>query len=387
VNYGKISGVGVVPLPYGNAQGTVAAPTVYKSNGGVLTSFNPYVEQVDFKDVFIGLHNLPWIGNFRAGHFKEPFGLEQQTSDRFTTFMERSMGDENCLVPARQNGVMAFDWTEGERATWALGWFKQNDYAPPDFINQGGGSSITGRVTWLPWYDEATDGRGLLHLGVAGSYRSVGTSTTLVKYPDGTAATLNPFNISARPETSIGPKVVGLNLADVDDWKLYGAELAYVYGPFSFQSEAYFADLRLNNYGKDAWINAGYAYFSYFLTGENRAYDKHAGCFTRVVPYENFFRVRDEDGCIQTGIGAWEIGYRYSWANLNSDSIAATAGPTKNGGTAADNTLGLNWYLNPYSRVMFNYILTAATPESQAAAGQGKESYLSTFETRCQIDF
>ena len=32
---------------------------------------------------------------------------------------------------------------------------------------------------------------------------------------------------------------------------------------------------------------------SYFLTGENRVYDRNMGCWTRVKPFENFFRVRD----------------------------------------------------------------------------------------------
>ena len=27
------------------------------------------------------------------------------------------------------------------------------------------------RATWLPWYDEATEGRGLIHTGVAYSHR------------------------------------------------------------------------------------------------------------------------------------------------------------------------------------------------------------------------
>jgi phosphate-selective porin OprO/OprP len=409
VTYGKIAGVDVVPPPWGN-QGTwtttyvsgSGTSAVYKTTlvPGKLSTLNPYVQQVDFLDVYIGLHSLPLVGNFKIGHFKEPFGLEQLTSDRFGNFMERSMGDQGCLVPARQNGAMIYDWTENERATWALGVFKQNDYSPPDFINQGGGSSITGRATWLPWYDEATEGRGLLHLGIAGSYRSVGSNYTNVETPDGNNAILNPFNISARPEASYAPKVVGLNLGDVDDWKLYGTEFAYVYGPLSFQAEAFVGDLHLTDVKNDAWINAGYAYVSYFLTGENRVYDKQSGSFGRVKPYENFFRVRDEDGCIQTGLGAWEILYRYSWVNLNSNEITQGKsygyqsstnsyglGANANGGTAVDNTIGLNWYLNPYAKVMFNYVLSADTPVSQAAASKGVESYMSTFEMRTQIDF
>ena len=76
-----------------------------------------------FKDVYFTVKELPWVQNVRIGHFKEPFGLEQLTSDRFTTFMERSMCDEGFIVPGRNIGVMLFGQSENERATFALGCF------------------------------------------------------------------------------------------------------------------------------------------------------------------------------------------------------------------------------------------------------------------------
>ncbi len=343
------------------------------------------IEQVDMKDCYITIKELPLLGNVRMGHFKEPFGLEQQTSDRFSTFMERSIADEGALVPARQNGVMAFNWMEGERATWAAGIFRTNCVAPPDFINWGnaGNMSVTGRITCLPWYDEATEGRGLLHIGLASSYRDMGTEVLAG------GGVLNQFSMSARPEAHLAPKVVGLGLNTVLDYKLIGTELAYVYGPLSFQTEYYGAFMNLRNGGAtDSYISGGYAYASYFLTGENRPYNKKAGCFDRVKPYENFFRVRDEDGCVQTGIGAWEVGYRYSWLDLNDGSNANAF----QGGLAIDHTLGLNWYLNPNLRLMWNYVHStdtpgASTPSSISVPGQTAKGYLDTFEMRAALDF
>ena len=81
------------------------------------------------------------------------------------------------------------------------------------------------------------------------------------------------------------------------------------------------------------------AYGSYVLTGESRRYRKNVGAFGRVHP--------------ERGSGAWELVGRYSYLDLNSDGIE--------GGVLHDWTLGLNWYINFHSRVMFNYI--AAHPE------------------------
>jgi phosphate-selective porin OprO/OprP len=66
------------------------------------------------------------------------------------------------------------------------------------------------------------------------------------------------------------------------------------------------------------------------------------------MPFEDFFRVRTKSRGIQTGLGAWEIAARYSNIVLNDKDIS--------GNNLTDFTVGLNWYLNPYTRWKFNYI-------------------------------
>jgi len=154
-----------------------------------------------FKDTYVGVHELPWLGNAWVGHFKEPFGLEQTTSDNLTTFLERSLSDEGAFVPARNLGTMAWNSVLDERATWALGFFATDTPENPAiFQNNNGGWAATGRITFLPWYDEAAEGRGLLHTGIAYSFRDVA---------DGTA-----LQFRARPEAHLAPYVADTGRMD-----------------------------------------------------------------------------------------------------------------------------------------------------------------------------
>jgi len=309
-----------------------------------------------FRDVYLTIKELPVLGHVRVGHYKEPFGLEQLTSSKYITLIERGL--LTAFTPERNVGVMAFDHSENERMTWAIGAFiSENDDDPPIFRDDDGGTALTMRYTCLPWYDEATEGRGLLHLGLAYSYRDMADDTV---------------SFRERPEAHLGSRVVDTGtITGVPNYQQLGLEAAFVYGPWSVQSE-YMAAFVDRTAATDVDFNGFYVYTSYFLTGENRNYKRTAGTFDRIKPYENFFRVRTEDGSVRTGWGAWEIGYRFSTLDLNDTGVA--------GGNVSDHTIGLNWYLNPYTRLMFNYV------NSDLRSG-GTTGNMNIFETRAQIDF
>jgi len=76
-----------------------------------------FAGQTTFKDVYMTIKELPVLGHVRIGHFKEPWSLEEQTSSRFITFMERSLN--NVFSPQRNMGVMAFDHSQDVRSMHA----------------------------------------------------------------------------------------------------------------------------------------------------------------------------------------------------------------------------------------------------------------------------
>jgi len=286
----------------------------------------------DFKDVFLGFEDVPVVGNVRVGQFKEPFGLEELTSSNYITFLERSLA--NTFAPSRNTGVMVHDTLLDERMTWAAGFFRQTD----DFGNGVGKRDydVAARVTGLPWYED--DGQKLLHVGAALAHRNY----------EG-----NRIRFRERPEAHLAPRVVDTGNFPAEDGDFLGAEVAWVHGPFSLQGEYVRAMIEgRNRWVSDSTFNAASVQASYFLTGEHRPYKKTEGIFDRVKPKKNW----GDDG----GLGAWEVAARYSYLDL-------TDGPVR-GGRLRDLTMGLNWYLNPNVRMMWNYIWADPTRNGDISA-------------------
>ena len=57
-----------------------------------------------FKDVYLGLTEIPYLGKIRVGHMKEPFSLEEMTSSNNVTFMERAL--PSAFAPSRNTGLL-----------------------------------------------------------------------------------------------------------------------------------------------------------------------------------------------------------------------------------------------------------------------------------------
>lgn len=304
---------------------------------------------VAFKDVYFGFRNLVPFGYLKAGHFKEPFSLEELTSSRFTTFMERAL-PVLAFAPSRNVGVELSSSELQDRMTWAVGMFRDTDnrgYGQ----DEGKGWNATARMTGLPWYEE--DGKKLLHVGAAASLRN----------PENSVA------YKTRPEQHLAANFVDTGNILTDDVMLFGGEAALVLGPLSLQGEMMQAQVDPDA-GSSLDFLGGYVQTSYFLTGENRVYKKSAGAFDRVKPKHNYGAVVDG----RKGWGAWELAARYSFIDLNDGAAK--------GGELDDVTLGVNWHLNPNMRIMANYVRAML---DDTGTQKGGDSDL--FGIRLQVDF
>jgi phosphate-selective porin OprO and OprP len=270
----------------------------------------------DFKDVFMGIKTP--AGSIKAGQFKEPIGLEELTSSNNVTFMERSL--RNSLSPARSTGFQLNDTAGAEqRVYWAFGGFRDSD-AFGD--SKGDGEySFTGRVSGLPVFKDG--GKQLIHAGVGVSYRS--PNDNAISFKDNREVHLAPNLAKAKIPSN------GVLLVNV--------EAAWVSGPFSLQGEYTIVNIKATTPGaSDPSFSGAYVQAAYTLTGESRSYKKSAGAFGSIAPANNY----DSD----TGDGAWEVAIRYSMLDMNDAGVM--------GGKLTGITAGVNWYLNPNARIMFN---------------------------------
>jgi len=224
------------------------------------------------------------------------------------------------------------------RLTWALGVFHN-----ADSFGNGSGSdyNFTARVTGLPWYEE--NGSKFLHIGASYSYKNV-----------------DSIQYKTRPESHLAPILLDTGELVVDNASLIGLECSLVYGPLGLQGEHMTASPDLGE-GSDPDFSGYYVEASYFLTGENKNYNTSSGFFGRVTPHNSL----GKDG----GYGAWQAAARYSSLDLNDAGIS--------GGKEDDITLGLNWLLNPNTRVTCNYVRADVDSVGKA----------DVFQMRFQIDF
>lgn len=125
---------------------------------------------VSLADVYLRYAGLPV--ELTVGYFKEPFSLQQMTSEKYVTFMERALPD--VFSPSRNIGFGAN--YHGERYSAALGVFGEGSSSPDSSTDENNESvGVTGRLTFNPLLQTER----MVHLGIAVSHRLMGTDHEL----------------------------------------------------------------------------------------------------------------------------------------------------------------------------------------------------------------
>jgi phosphate-selective porin OprO/OprP len=288
-------------------------------------------------------------------------GLENLTSTRFITFMDRGpygdFGVDSYLL-----GVVG-KWT-GPNYSAALG-VQGNSLNNVDVQNTGTGDAkerltVTARGHYAPILTDTDK----LHLGVSYRYRNRGdegafayTGRTTTNYASGTT-----FYTTG-----------GIGNRD----KTLAAEGAWVHNSLSVQGEYSSIDVtRLGgaNVGGDPKVKVAYAFVSFWPTGETRNYNSVTG---------EFGRPKILNPITAGGWGGLELALRYDYTDLtDAYDTLKTKPTTSQAGKYTGWTLGANYYLTSYVRFQANY-----TDGQADNIGPNQDYDIKQFQLRAQMDF
>jgi phosphate-selective porin OprO/OprP len=153
-------------------------------------------------------------------------------------------------------------------------------------------------------------------------------------------ATDGKLSYKAKPEVNTAPAYINTGSFDANKSNLIMLELIKVNGPLSFVGEY------MNNFISSSSVGTpSFNYWqvggNWFITGENRKYNKNNGNLGKLIPKKNF---KFKKG---GGPGAFELGARYTRSDLTSAAIQ--------GGSFGRFTTALSWYPNPSLRFSVNY--------------------------------
>ena len=293
-----------------------------------------------WKDVYVNWKTFDAV-RVKGGRFKMPFGLEQNTGVSDTDFAYRSLISTK-IAPGRDRGVMVYGDVLDGSLVYETGMFDDDgdngELESERFVIEGTdlegvGPSFAGRVV-------AEVFRGLpVHDRLKGA--EIGFAYTNAYIPEG----LNSIR---------GEDVWGFDYFEPVYVKgrrqRIGVQFDWTPGPTGFKAEWMQSREQRNDQGNrnedlsDFLAEGWYASATWLVTGEDK---------------DN--NVRPRRPLFQGGIGAIEIAARYDELTLKS---ASTAGPAFRNpradhllaNTDSVVTVGVNWLLNRWSKVIVNAI-------------------------------
>lgn len=294
------------------------------------------------------LFGLP--ADLTVGNRLNDRGIDGSSSTSNTPFPDRNVVG-TLMLP--QRGLFGVGLTE---RVYGKRWHASLSVAGNDLNNAGNDNDSqtwATRVHWNPVAGKAAT----VHLGAWAFYEEIAAGASGVLRSSAIAGHFNDL-------VKIAPGA----LTGAERSTAYGLEAAGFFGPAWATGEWGTRNLRgvdaSGRYDLDhqAWaISAGW-----FLVGALPAYSGKAGTWGKV---------KVADPVTDGGAGAWELKARY-------EDVDYAELPT--GGTGHAWTVGANWYLNDYSRVMFEAIRWQAN--NRSGSGQGRDEG-TTFNTRLQVAF
>jgi phosphate-selective porin OprO/OprP len=327
---------------------------------GNVNLLDAYVQYAGFKNILI-----------TVGQQKAPYGLEANGTDVLATFLERGMANNAFgAVGAERRVGATVAITPIPQIIATVGFFGAGEAVQRNAATPDETYGVNGRVTLEP----INDAGRLVHVGASGYHVSQisGKSLSIGDRPNTRVDGGQIETVALAPVTT-GP--AASQTRGVQGATYWGTEGAFIYDRFSLQGE--YNHLHVNRYGfvADPNFDGYYVFGTVFLTGESRSF--RSGLPDRVKPFNDFNPAAGH-------WGAFELAVRYDRLDLTDHALS----PLDH---VADSwTGGLNWYLNPNTRFIFNYIRFKGTNSPLVVAPvaiNGTTAKGDAYATRLQFDF
>lgn len=258
-------------------------------------------------------------GWFTIGKQKEGVGIEYVAPGTQMQFMERGAGAP-MFIRQRNIGIRYSNNFLSQRMTFTAGFF--NNYWETGKSFSANGSQITSRVTGLVHY---TSDRDLVQVGLG--YRHTGATDDKISY-------------KAKPEVNTAPSFISTGAIAATAASLWTLEAVVAKGPALFIAEYFQAKVNSIS-GTDPRFSYWQIGGGYFITGENRKFNKTNGNPGKLIPKKNFkFRKG-------SGPGAWEIATRFTRTDGTDAGVE--------GGEFRRLSIGINWFTNAHFRYTIDY--------------------------------
>lgn len=276
--------------------------------------------------------------------------LDELTSSRFTTFIERAAFTD-AFNFGRSVGL-SLSYGAGPLLVQG-GLFLVNIHALDEDGNDSKGADA--RLVYAPKRGETQ-----LHFGASAHYRS-----RQGLFDNGATTRYRQRPLVHFTDT----RFIGTPALRVEDETNWGLEAAMIRGPFHAVAETHW--LRADTPAGGRTFFGGYVEGGVYLTGETRGYRK--GRFDRTSVR------RPVLGGDNAGLGAVQLNLRYDHLDLNAGAIA---GGTQNGYQAS-----LIWIPQDYIRFMLNAAHLSYDDARIPAAGGDRSYGVNVIAARAQIDF
>jgi phosphate-selective porin OprO and OprP len=347
-------------------------------------------DEVAVKDAYVayaGWWQSVEMSEIRVGNYYVYTSMEQVTSSRFITFMERAAFIDAFLPSGEADrqigaGVLLGDehWSF-QSGVYGASVGANNDIpGQEDFDNDK--MTVSVRGTLAPINREVNGVHQVLHFGGSYRHRDAG------KLRD--CGAVECFDDAGELEASAlyqyRARGADLHLADrfVDTPQIFGEddmfilEAAFVWGPFSMQGE--YAQLEPDVLPSIANVsptyNGWYVDASWYLTGETRNYKSETGEFDRTKVKNPVFG--------GGGWGAWQIAGRYDVIDL-SDKAAVIPGCSECGEQETW-LIGLNWLLTDYTALKLN-VTQSKIKGGTGAFNKNDDAEITGVGVRAQVDW